>query len=138
MAALVQLPQTAGVSKGDVVRVTGPNGLRAMYWLNRLGYRNAAYVHPRRVATMPPVDALLVPHPCSAQELDGLIHGGACVREGGVLIVQTTAAWAPEGGDTVTALLLRRDFRVEARLSQGGCHFCVARRQAFSAFTKVA
>jgi hypothetical protein len=130
-AALSRVLQRAGVTKTSVVRVTGPAGLAAIFWLSRHGYDRAAYVHPNRVATMDPVDALLVPHACQAQALTDLIQGGGCLREGGVLIVQAPPAGLVGVNDSVPAVLEPLGYAVEQPLSDKGRDIYIARRRGY-------
>jgi len=136
--ALTQVLDRAGVTKDSVVRVTGPAGLIAVIWLCRHGYEHAAYVQPKRVATMMPADVLLVPHACPPQELAELLQGGGCLREGGLLIVQASTAQAVQGGDRVLALLESLGYRSEHHLSDKGRDIHIARRLGSGGFKKAA
>ena len=98
-----------------------------MLWLYRHGYERAAYVHANWVATMGSVDALLVPHACGAQELFDLLHNAQCMREGAVLIVQTSPNGSAQGHDNVPDLLQPLGYRIEHCLSEKGRDICIAR-----------
>jgi hypothetical protein len=125
--ALSRVLQQAGVSRDSVLRVTGAAGLTAIFWLCRHGYERAAYVHPDRVATMVPADALLIPQACGTRALAVLLQGGGCLREGGALIVQTLSE--AQGGDDLRAVLEPLGYQIERRLSDKGRGVCVARRR---------
>lgn len=137
-ATLTRLLQRAGLSKESVIRVTGPAGMTAIMWLYRHGYERAAYVHANWVATMQTADALLVPHTCEAPELRDLLQSGSGLREGGVLIVQTSAEASVPGLDSVPAILEPLGYRVEYRLDERGRDVCVARRVGSDGFKKAA
>jgi hypothetical protein len=126
-AALVRALQQAGVTKDKVIRVTGSAGATAVLWLCRHGYERAAYVHAHWVAAMGSVDALLIPHACGAEELADLLRGDGCVREGGVLIVQTPPNGTVQGRDDICELLQPLGYRVEHKLSDKGRDICIAR-----------
>jgi hypothetical protein len=130
--------QQAGVTKTSVVRVTGPAGPTAVLWLCRHGYERAAYVHANWIATMVSVDALLIPHTCGLEELADLLQGGDCLREGGVLIVQTRAGQFVEGLDSVSAVLEPLGYQVERRVSDKGRDIHIARRRGLGGFKKAA
>jgi hypothetical protein len=136
--ALTRVLQQAGVTKNSVVRVTGPAGLTAIYWLCRHGYERAAYVHPNRVATMEPADALLVPQTCGTQALADLLKGGGCLREGGVLVVQTPSGGFVLGGNSVSTVLEPLGYQVEQRLIDKGRDVYIARRHGVDGFKKAA
>jgi hypothetical protein len=125
----------ARVSKADVIRVTGPAGLTAMLWLCRRGYEQAVFVRGEGIGSRGPADALLIPHPCGAHELAGLLAAGKAVREGGALIVQVAAGEAPEA---ITALLEPLGYRLEQRLSGNGHTVLIARRSAIGALSRAA
>lgn len=137
-AALGRVLQQAGVAKDAAVRVTGPAALTAVFWLYRHGYAKAAFVHATHVATMEAADALLIPHTCGTRELAAVLQGGGCLREGGVLIVQTPTELVPEGYDTIDGLLLRLGYLVERRVAEKGRHIYIARRQGFGGFKQAA
>jgi hypothetical protein len=126
--ALTHVLTRAGVGKQSLVHVTGPSGPMAMLWMNRHGYRNALYVPASRIGAMAPADALLVPHSVEAEELTQLLQGGECLREGGVLIVQTSAARSALGGESIPAALAPIGFQVQCRLSDRGRDVYIARR----------
>jgi hypothetical protein len=131
-AALSHVLQWAGVTKESVVRVTGPAGPTAVLWLCRHRYKNAAYVPLHWVAAMAATDALLIPQACAPSELSRILQDGACVREGGVLIVQTP----PE--KAVDAVLEPLGYEIEQHLSDKGCDVCIARRRGSGGFRKAA
>ncbi|MDR3513272.1 MAG: hypothetical protein P4L73_16670 [Caulobacteraceae bacterium] len=136
--ALARLLQQAGLGKSAVLRVTGPAGLTAALWLCRHGFEHAAYVHPNWVGTMRSADALVVPHACASEELGRLLQDGDCLREGGVLIVQTATDAPANGVDAVSLLLEALGYRLEHRLSDKGRAICVARRLGAPGYSKAA
>jgi len=129
--ALTRVLDWAGVTRNSLVRVTGSAGPAAMLWLDQHGYRRASYVHPRFVAEMEPVDVLLIPHACAAEELAEILQTGACLRDGGVLIVQTPPLRLVQGVDSIPAVLEPLGYVVEQRLSDKGRTVQIARRRGF-------
>ena len=125
---MTRVLQRAGVAKDSNVRVTGPDGPTTVLWLCRHGYEDAAYVHAHWVATMGSADVLLIPHACGAQELADLLKGGACLREGGALIVQALPNGSGQGQDRIPDLLQPLGYQVEHRWSDKGRNVCIARR----------
>jgi hypothetical protein len=136
-AAMGRVLQRAGVAKDSVVRVTGPAGTAAILWLYRHGYERAAYVHSHWVAAMSEAEVLLVPHACGLAELADMLKDGDCLREGGLLIVQTTAD-RTDGVDSLAHLLEPLGYRLEQRLCDKGRNVCVARRCSLGGFKKAA
>ena len=136
--ALTRVLRQAGVTRQSAVRVTGPAGLTAVLWLYRHGYGQAAYVHANWVASTRSADALLIPHPCGGEELAGLLDRGDCLRDGGVLIVQTPAELTDFELDTMVALLDARGYRLEHRLFEKGRAVFIARRSSIGGFKKAA
>ncbi|MFI4976919.1 MAG: hypothetical protein ACHP84_20485 [Caulobacterales bacterium] len=137
-AALTRVLQQAGVAKDAAVRVTGPAGPTATIWLSRSGFERATYVHASHVAAMEPADVLLVPHSCGVQELGELLQGGSCLREGGVLIVQTALEPTGMGGERVSALLTPLRYELEHHISDRGREIYIARRLGFGGFKQAA
>jgi len=127
-AALTHVLNRAGVGKLSLVHVTGPSGPMAMLWLNRHGYQRALYVPESRIGAGGPADALLVPHAVGADELTRLLRDGECLREGGVLIVQTSAARSAMGGESIPAALAPIGYEIQCRLSDRGRDIYIARR----------
>jgi hypothetical protein len=125
----------AQVGKADVIRVTGPAGLTAMIWLCRRGYEQAVFVCGEGIGSRGLADVLLIPHPCRAHELAGLLAAGKAVREGGGLIVQVAAGEAPEA---MTAVLEPVGYRLEQRLSDDSRTVLIARRSALGALSRAA
>ena len=137
-AAMSRILHRAGVSKDSVVRVTGPAGTTAILWLYRHGYERAAYVHAHWVASMVEAEALLIPHTCGARELANTLQDGTCLREGGVLIVQTAPDASGHGGEDVAQVLAELGYGLEHRLSDKGRDICIARRRGAGAGFKKA
>jgi len=129
--ALTRVMQRAGLTRNEVIRVAGPAAVTAVLWLNRHGYDRAAFVHANRVATMAPVDALLIPHACEARELADLLGEADCLREGGVLIVQTAPGGGAVGAESIPGLLATLGYQIEHSLSERGRNVCIARRRGF-------
>jgi hypothetical protein len=130
-AALSRVLSVAGVTRESLIRVTGAAGPAATLWLAQHGYGRAAYVHPRRVADMEPADALLIPSVCPADELAQILQSGACLREGGVLIVQTPSSRSSAGVDMIPAVLKPLRYAEEQRLRDRGREVRIARRRGF-------
>jgi len=99
-----------------------------MFWLGRHGYAHAAYVHPGRLATMEPCEALLLPQPCGAAELAELLKDGVSLRPGGVLIAQASPARFAAGADSVEGLFRSRGFALEHDVYDHGLDVYIARR----------
>jgi hypothetical protein len=129
-AALLRVLHQAGATRNSVVRVTGPAGVAAVLWLNRHGYEQAAFVQAHCVASMRPVDVLLIPHACGARELGDLLDGGDCLREGGILIVQTPGQRFVQGQDSIGTVLQSLGYQLEHHFSDKGRNVYVARRDA--------
>lgn len=127
---LAQVLTRAGATKTSVVRVLGPNALAALIWLCRHGYDNAGYCRPGARAGTENGDVLLIPSTCTTDEIEHLLEGGAPLREGGLLIVQTTAERVPDGSDLVHPVLERLGFRVEGCLHRGARELHLARRSS--------
>jgi hypothetical protein len=135
-AALAHILRQAGVDKCSIVRVTGPAGPTAMFWLGRLGFDRAAFVHASHVADMAPTDVLIALHVCHADDLAALVGDGRCLSDGGLLIAQTPSDNA--GAAAVLALLSRLSMTVALRASTRGHHVVVARRAASDGFRQAA
>jgi len=127
--ALHRVLRHAGVGRTSVVRVTGPSGLIAALWLCRHGWTRTDYVHANWAGTVGSVDALVVPHVCGGRELMALLEGGDCLREGGVLIVQTAPAGADAGQDPLPVLLASLGFQLERGLTDRRRQILIARRR---------
>jgi hypothetical protein len=137
-AAMSRILHRAGLSKASVVGVTGPAGNTAIPWLYRHGYEQAAYVHAQWVTCMVGAEALLIPHTCGARELAKLLQDGSCLREGGVLIVQTAQDASGHAGDDVVGVLEQRGYTLDQRLCDRGRDVCIARRRGDDAGFKKA
>ena len=130
-AALTYVLDRAGVTKTSLIRVTGFAGPTAVLWLNEHGYARAAYVHARWISAMEPVDALLIPHTCTAEALSKLLDGGGGLREGGALIVQSVSRGDDRGSDSLPSVLRPLGFTVETRIHDKGRNVYIARRVGF-------
>lgn len=137
-AALSRVLRQAGVTKQSNVRVTGPSGLTTVLWLYRHGYEQAAYVHANWVSSTRTADALLIPHPCGSEELAGLLQHGDCLRDGGVLIVQTPAELTDFELDQIAARLESLGYQLEHRVFEKGRAVFIARRSGLGGFRKAA
>ena len=127
--ALARVLQMAGLTKASPVRVTGPAGLTAIYWLGRHGYNHAAYVNPNQVGAMTACPALLIPHACGARELAILLQDGECLREEGILIVQASPTRYAQGHDSVANLLRELGFELVHDFYDRGRDLYIARRR---------
>ena len=136
--SLLRVLKQAGVGKDDLIRVSGPAGPAAVLCLYRHGYERAAYVHPNWISATRAADAMLIPHPCGTTELAGMIQGGDCLREGGVLIVQVQADRSAQAADSVPELLRHVGYDVAGGLSGRGGDVCIARRRSLGGFRKAA
>jgi hypothetical protein len=86
---LVHCLDLAGVSRRDLVLVSGPGSLPAMLWLCRQGFEQAVHIHPGSPRCgAEPADALFVPHMPEACDLTSILASAGWVREGGVLILR--------------------------------------------------
>ena len=132
-AALSRVLERAGVTRTSTLRVTGPAGPMAAIWLERHGYEHAAYVHTHWIATMEPVEALLIPQTCGTDALTGLLRGGGGLRQDGILIVQVQ-----QDSDTLAILLRSLGFEIEQRVHEAGRQVCIARRRGLDGFKKAA
>jgi hypothetical protein len=132
-AALSRVLEQAGVTRTSTVRVTGPAGPMAAIWLERHGYEHAAYVHTHWIATMEPVDALLVPQACGTEALADLLRGGCGLRQDGILIAQVQ-----QDTDTLAIVLRSLGFDMDHCLHEAGRQVCIARRRDFDGFKKAA
>lgn len=125
---LTDLLKVAGVSKADVIRVTGPAGLAALLWFCRHGYEQVGYVRGGR-GYCEDGDLLLVPQTRSVGELEQILRCGPRPRPGGVLIVQTPQQAPGSIRDPVHELLVRAGYEVERCLHGHHRELHVARRR---------
>jgi hypothetical protein len=126
---LVHCLDLTGVSRHDLVLVSGPGSLPAMLWLCRHGYERAVHLHsgsPRCGAE--PADALFVPHLPEACDLTSALPPGGWVREGGVLILRMAGRF--DSGAYVAGLASLDDYTLERRFLDKGHAVLVARRLA--------
>jgi len=136
-AALTQALGRAKVGKQNLICVTGPAGLTAMLWLIRRGYDRAVFTADDVAHLGQPVDALLIPHPCTIAQLKSLLARGACLSEDGALIVQI-AAREDATDDDVRRILGDLGFDPLHRLSDKGRTVWIARRAGSDDFEKAA
>jgi hypothetical protein len=120
--------QDAGVTKDSAVRVTGKAGLASLIWLCRMGFDNVAYVRPGDPAPTDPGDVLLVLHSASTAELEQILADHGRVREGGVLIAQTSDVRTPDDRAPIHLLLERAGYAVERCIARRSREVHVARR----------
>jgi len=135
---LMRVLAAAGVEKGDLIRVVGPSGPIATLWLNAHGYERAVFVRNMAAQRGLPADALLVAHPCAADELDGLVGSAERVRDGGAVIVQARPGPQGEALDAIAGWLTRSGFAAQRRLNDKGRPICIARRVGFPTAEKAA
>ncbi len=124
---LVHSLDLAGVSRHDLVFVSGPGSLPAMLWLCRQGYERAVHLSsgsPRCGAE--PADALFVPHLPEACDLTSVLPPGGWVREGGVLILRMAGRF--DSGAYVARLASLDDYGLERRFIDKGHAVLIARR----------
>jgi hypothetical protein len=124
---LVHCLDLAGVSRQDLVLVSGPGGLPAMLWLCRHGYERAVRLHtgsPRCGAE--PADALFVPHLPEACDLTSILPPGGWLREGGVLILRMGGRF--DSSACMAGLTSLEDYGLERCFLDKGHAVLVARR----------
>ena len=137
--ALTHVLQRAGVTKDDLVRVTGPAGLTAVLWLARKGYRRAVYAPALgAVAHHEPADAVLIPSACLRHDLVRLIKGPVGLRAGGALIFQSWSQHAGDDPDGITGPLGACGYKVEHTLLDKGRAVYIARRQDMGGYEQAA
>ena len=124
--ALIPCLDLAGLSRRHLILVAGPGALPAMLWLCRHGYEQAVHLGPHspRCAT-PAADALFVPHLSGAAGLTSILPSAGCVREGGVLILRTSA-----GAAAFTPELAAAGWGLDSRLTENGHAVLVSHRLA--------
>lgn len=127
--ALLRVLKHAGVGKASAVRVTGPSGPTAVLWLCGHGWEHASYVHANWVGAAGSVDALIVPHACAGHELMAFLRGADCLREGGVLIVQTAPGNLDAGRGALATLVESFGYQLERGLSDKRREILIARRR---------
>ena len=126
---LVHCLDLAGVSRHDVVFVSGPGSLPAMLWLCRQGYEQAVHLHPGSPRCgAEPADALFVPHLPEACGLTSVLPPGGWVREGGVLILRM--AGRLDSGACMTQIAALDDYALERSFHDKGHAILIARRLA--------
>lgn len=126
--ALMCILQAAGVKKDDLIRVIGPSGPLAALWLSHHGYSDAVFGRATAGEHTRPADALVVAHPCAAEQLAPLLDLAGAVKEHGALIIQTRPGRLGEEFDAVSTLLDSRGFRAQRHLNDKGRPICIARR----------
>jgi hypothetical protein len=126
---LVHSLDLAGVSRHDLILVSGPGSLPAMLWLCRQGYEQAVHLHPGSPRCgAEPADALFVPHLSEACDLTSVLPPGGWVREGGVLILRMAGRF--DSGACVARLAAMGDYALERRFLDKGHAVLIARRVA--------
>jgi hypothetical protein len=124
---LVHCLDLAGVSRRDLVLVSGPGSLPAMLWLCRQGFEQAVHIHPGSPRFgAEPADALFVPHMPEACDLTSILAPGGWVREGGVLILRMGGRF--DSGACMARLAGLDDYGLERRFLDKGHAVLVARR----------
>ena len=137
-AALLRVLAAAGVEKDELIRVVGPSGPIAALWLGRHGYARAVFVRAAAGDQSRPSDALLIPHACTAEELEQLLGRGQAVRDGGAIIVQTRLGPNGEEAEEEAAVLRRLGYLAQRRMNDKGRPICIARRVGFPTAEKAA
>jgi hypothetical protein len=128
---LVHSLDLAGVSRHDLVLVSGPGSLPAMLWLCRQGYEQAVHLHPGSPRCgAEPADALFVPHLPEAGDLTSILPPGGWVREGGVLILRMAGRF--DSAAYLSQLTSLDDYGLGGRFLDKGHAVLVARRLANS------
>jgi hypothetical protein len=123
---LADLLHSAGIGKADAIRITGHGGLAVLLWFCRNGYEHVGYVSAGG-GPHDEGDLLIMPQTCGIGTLANLLRHGPHPRDGGVLIVQTSAT-PPGGEDRVRTLLGDAGYRLEHRVCGRHREVCVARR----------
>jgi hypothetical protein len=135
--ALVRVLQQAGVSKNDLIHVSGPGSLPALLWLCRQGYDKALHLTPQSPrCAVEAADALLIPHLSEACDLTSLLRSAGCVREGGVLIIRTGGRFG--SAETLAQVAPAFGYGIETRICETGHTIVVARRNVAGQTQKVA
>ncbi len=137
-AALAQALRRAMVGKDSLIRVTGPAALTAVLWLARSGYQRAVLTAGSTVRSGEPADALLIPQPCSCEQLRAMLAHGDGLRAGGMLIVQIAKAQADGGPDDTAVALPALGFDVCGKLAEKGRTVLIARRAGSGGVEKAA
>lgn len=122
--------EDAGVNASSAVRVTGKDGLAPLIWLCRHGFDDVAYVHYDGGGPRDPADVLLILQSTPPAELEHLLNERPCLREGGLLIVQTPALKTESGRDPIHLILERAGYVVERCVPRRSNEIHVARRRA--------
>ena len=99
----------------------------------RAFFPDVLHIQPRA-----PADVLLIPHTCGTRELSDLIEDGACLREGGTLIVQSTSERFVQDYGGLPALFQTLGYQVEQHLCDRGREIYIARRCGSGGFRKAA
>src|SRR5262249_17829643 len=124
---LVHCLDLAGVSRHDLVLVSGPGSLPAMLWLCRHGYERAVHLYSgSRRCGAEPADALFVPHLPEACDLTSVLPPGGWVREGGVLVLRMAGRF--DSGACMAQLAALDDYGLERRFVDKGHTVLVAHR----------
>ena len=135
--ALVRVLQQAGVSKNDLIHVSGPGSLPALLWLCRQGYAKALHLTPQSPrCAIEAADALLIPHLPKACDLTSVLRSAGRLREGGVLIIRAGSRLGP--AETLVQIAPAFGYLIENQLHETGHMIVVARREAAGQTQKVA
>jgi hypothetical protein len=141
-ANLPDIFQYAGVDRRSLIQITGPDALPALLWLCRQGYESVGYVRSGAPHPAEPIDALIIPHACTADELLSLLDGAPRVRAGGALILHTAqGTGAPDSGaqnKDIETVLERFGYHVAGRFGRGAHAVSVARRGSPLAYAQAA
>ncbi len=135
-SALSNVFETAGIDRQSVIQITGPDALISLLWLCRHGFDNVGYVKSGAPHPAEPVDALIIPHRCTPDELLTLLDGAPIVRPGGTLIFRSALPLVE--GPTVEGVLERFGYHLQSHFGDGRHGLSVARRAATLALAKAA
>ena len=87
--AMTDLLRRSGVNRSSVIRVMGPGGLAPLLWFCRHGYEQVGYVR-QGPCPADSCDLLIVMQGAETASLRQQLEQGPHLREGGVLVVQTS------------------------------------------------
>ena len=135
-SALSNVFEAAAIDRHSLIQLTGPDALASLLWLCRQGFENVGYVKCGQPHPAEPVDALVIPHRCTADELLTLLDGAPSVRPGGSLIFRSASGAAEESA--IENVLQRFGYRLHRRFGDARRVLNVARRRTPLALAKAA
>jgi hypothetical protein len=134
-SALSDVFEEAGIDRQSFIQITGPDALISLLWLCRHGFEHVGYARCGAPHPTESVDALIIPHRSTADEVLAMLDGAPSVRPGGVLVFRSAAA---PGDAPLESVLGRFGYHVERRYGAGRNSLYVARRVVPLAYAKAA